>query len=188
MSFAWGQKIMRKIKLYIAASLNGKIADPNGAVDWLENLPNPDKTDYGYTDFLASIDTTIQGYKTYKQLLDWGIDFPYPDKSNFVFTTNPAHTNTQFVRFVSEKHREFVAELKAQSGKDIWLIGGGTLNSWFVENQFINELQVFVMPIVLNGGIDLFEQLKKQISLELVETKIYKSGAVLLTYWPKENK
>ena len=55
---------MRKIRLYIATSLNGKIARSDGSVDWLDAVPNPDKTDYGYTDFLESVDTTIMGNRT----------------------------------------------------------------------------------------------------------------------------
>jgi dihydrofolate reductase len=77
---------MRKIKLYIAMSLNGKITKTDGRVTWLETLPNADKMDYGYADFYESVDTTIQGFNTYKQVLDWGIDFPYADKKNYVIT------------------------------------------------------------------------------------------------------
>lgn len=77
---------MRKVKLYIACSLNGKIAAKDGSVNWLETIPNPDKTDYGYLEFQKTIDTTIQGYSTYKQIIDWGIDFPYKETKNFVFT------------------------------------------------------------------------------------------------------
>ena len=75
---------MKKLKLYIAISLNGKIAKPDGSVDWLNNIPNPDNSDMGYTDFFESVDTTIQGYKTYKQVIDWGIEFPYKGKKNYV--------------------------------------------------------------------------------------------------------
>ena len=59
----------RKLILYIASSLNGKIADAEGRVDWLESMPNPDKLDYGYAEFYDSIDTTIQGNATYKQVM-----------------------------------------------------------------------------------------------------------------------
>ena len=67
-------------------SLNGKIARPDGSVDWLDSIPNPEKIDYGYGQFIESIDTTLMGNKTYNQLIGWGIDFPYPDKQNFVFS------------------------------------------------------------------------------------------------------
>src|SRR5688572_19587996 len=54
---------MRKLKLYIATSLDGKIARKNGEIDW---LPNIDEEDYGYQEFLATIDATVMGYKTYE--------------------------------------------------------------------------------------------------------------------------
>ena len=79
---------MRKIKLYIAASLNGKIAEKDGSVDWLYVKDNDEEIDYGYEKFYESIDTTIQGSSTYKQVESWGIDFPYPDKRKSMF--NPS--------------------------------------------------------------------------------------------------
>ena len=59
---------MRLIKLYIAISLDGKIAKPDGDVSWLDELPKPDHSDYGYAEFLSSVDTTLMGNNTYKQL------------------------------------------------------------------------------------------------------------------------
>lgn len=77
---------MRKIKLYIASSINGKTAKIDGSVDWLEEIPKPEKADYGYAKFYESIDTTIQGSNTYQQIMNWGIGFPYKGKKNYVIT------------------------------------------------------------------------------------------------------
>ncbi len=92
----------RKIILYIACSLDGKIADRTGSVSWLEELPNPDQTDYGYNDFLASVDTTIMGNKTYRHILGFGIDFPYQEKINYVITRNKTLAHDENVQYVSE--------------------------------------------------------------------------------------
>ena len=54
---------MKKLKLYIAISLNGKIAKPDGSVDWLNNIPNPDNSDMGYTDFLNLLTPRFRGIK-----------------------------------------------------------------------------------------------------------------------------
>ena len=62
---------MRKIKLYIAISMNGKIARSDGSVDWLEAIPKPDDSDYGYNEFYDSVGATIQGNNTYKKVLSW---------------------------------------------------------------------------------------------------------------------
>ena len=173
---------MRKIKLYIAISLNGKIANPDGTVDWLESIPNPEKSDYGYSNFYKTIDTTIQGNNTYKQIVGWGIDFPYADKKNYVFTRDQKLEHTKYVEFVSSNHINFINQLKKESGKDIWLIGGGQLNTMFLNEKLIDEIHVFVMPIVLANGIELFEALPKQTNLKLIDTKTYTSGAVELKY------
>lgn len=110
---------MRKIKLYIAVSLDGKIAKPDGDVSWLDELPNPDHLDYGYADFLSSIDTTLMGNSTYRQLLGFGIDFPYRGKTNYVFTRNTALKEDENVKFISHEPISIVKEIKSGKGRDI---------------------------------------------------------------------
>lgn len=168
--------------MYIASSLNGKIARKDGSVDWLESVPNPEKSDYGYAEFLSSIDTTIQGYKTYAQLIEWGIEFPYKGKKNYVLTRNQNLSNTEYVEFISENHIEFIKELKEQDGKDIWLIGGGQINTMLLNARLIDEMRLFVMPIVIHEGIELFEQKPAEQILSLSGSKAYSSGVVELVY------
>lgn len=172
---------MKKIILYIASSLNGKIARTDGSVDWLESVPNPDKTDHGYAAFYNSIDTTIMGYKTYQQLIDWGIPFPYTDKKNFVFTRKK-RDNTQFVDFISENHLEFTRNMKEQNGKDIWVIGGGQINTFLFNEGLIDEIRLFMMPVIIGDGIEIFESIPKEQSINLIETKKHSTGAVELIY------
>ena len=173
---------MKKIKLYIAISLNGKIANIDGSVEWLESIPNPKKSDYGYEEFYKSIDTTIQGNSTYNQIIGWGIDFPYAGKNNYVLTKNQELENTDYVEFVSENHIEFIKQLKNQNGLDIWLIGGGKVNTMLLNEGLIDEIQVFVMPIVLSGGIEIFEAFPNQTPIKLVETITHSSGVIELKY------
>ncbi|BAX81205.1 dihydrofolate reductase family protein [Labilibaculum antarcticum] len=173
---------MRKIKLYIAMSLNGKIARKGGEVDWLEAIPNPAQSDYGYEEFYKSIDATIMGKKTYNQIMSWGIDFPYTGKKNYVFTSNTELKNTEHVNFVSENHLDLINKIKKEEGKNIWLIGGGNLNSVLIEENLIDEMIVFVMPIVLPNGISLFDTFLTDKSIQLKSTKSYSSGVVQLVY------
>ncbi|MGI9530493.1 dihydrofolate reductase family protein [Lutimonas sp.] len=173
---------MRKIKLYIAASLNGKIAKPDGSVDWLESIPNPELTDHGYADFYRSIDTTIQGYATYDQIISWGIDFPYADKKNYVVTRKKQLENTEFVEFISKDHVEFIQKLKEEEGKDIWLIGGGQLNRMLLNEGLLDEIQVFVMPIILQDGKNLFGDLPNETKLSFVNSRSFSTGAVEISY------
>jgi len=74
---------MRRIILFIAASLDGHIARPSSEVDWLFT-----DQDYGYTEFLASVDTVLMGRKTYEQVLTFG-EFPYQEKQSYVFSRDP---------------------------------------------------------------------------------------------------
>jgi len=136
-------------------SLNGKIAKKDGNVDWLESIPNPDKSDFGYKNFYDSVDITIQGYSTYKQIVDWDIEFPYKGKKNYVFTRKTDLKNNENVAFIKEKHIEFTKQLKLKEGKEIWLIGGGQINTLLFNENLIDEIWVFVMPIIPDSGIEL---------------------------------
>jgi len=71
---------MRRIILYIATSIDGYIATPDGGVEWLNEIPNPTNEDHGYKELLASIDTVLMGGKTYHEIIGFGIPWPYKDK------------------------------------------------------------------------------------------------------------
>jgi dihydrofolate reductase len=174
---------MRKVICYIAISLDGKIADAQGGVEWLEQLPNPEGTDYGYAEFLKPIDTTIMGNSTYKQVRSFPGEFAYKHLRNFVLTKSADGGRDEFAEFISaDDVAELIGNLKSQPGKDIWLIGGGKANALFLNQGLLDELRVFVMPIVLGDGIPLFapETQKKEISL--INNRVYSSGVVELIY------
>ncbi|MFK7969294.1 MAG: dihydrofolate reductase family protein [Bacteroidia bacterium] len=173
---------MRKIKLYIAMSLNGQIAQKDGSVQWLEDIPNPEQSDYGYFAFYDSIGTTIQGNSTYQQILGWDIDFPYADKENYVLTSNADAVDTEYVRFVRSDHSNFIKNLKETEGDDIWLIGGGGANTSLLNAGLIDEIHIHVMPIILSDGIALFSAFPKETSLQLIDSKSYPSGVVEMRY------
>ena len=176
---------MRKVKLYIAISLNGKIARNDGSVNWLHEVPNPDRSDYGYQDFYDSIGITLQGYTTYKQILDWGIEFPYAGKKNYVFTRKQDLEDTEHVEFMCGDPASFVKGLKEQEGQDIWLIGGAQICTLLVREDLVDELIIFVMPLVLSSGMDLFDTLPADVPLKLQKTKPYPGGVIELHYLPE---
>lgn len=173
---------MRKLISYIATSLNGKIARADGKVDWLENVPNPDGNDYGYAAFLESIDTTIQGNNTYKQLMSWDMEFPYKEKENYVLTRNQALIDNEYVHFISSDHIGAIQALKAEEGGDIWLIGGGSVNTLVYNAGLLDELVLFIMPMIIPDGIDLFTGLPHEKLLTLTQVSSFQSGAVELRY------
>lgn len=173
---------MRKIILYIACSLDGKIADALGSTDWLHQIPNPEKSDYGYSEFFKSIDTTLMGNKTYQQVLGFDCEFPYKDTKNFVLTRDQSLTKDEHVEYISENLEDFIIDLKGQAGKDIWCIGGGAVNGLLLNYGLIDEIQLFMMPVILGEGINLVDHLGQQINLDLIHKAQYKSGVIELRY------
>jgi len=157
----------KKIKLFIACSLDGYIAKEDGSVDWL-----PQSKDSGYDNFYKSIDTVLMGKKTYEQILTFG-KYPYKDKTSYVFTRNPNQKKKdENVEFTSEVE-EFTKKLVLFLGKDIWLVGGSDLISTFLNLKFVDELILSVVPVVLGKGIPLFKNIKNEIKLELIKTTEY---------------
>jgi dihydrofolate reductase len=173
---------MRKIILYIAQSIDGYIARSDGDVSWLEQIPNPDQSDYGYRTFYDSIDTTLMGRKTFDQIRSFDIPFPYAGKTNYVFTHNPDLAAEEPVTYISKDLKSFVDTLKKQKGKDIWLIGGSKLNTFFHDHHLIDRMRLFIMPIALGSGIPLFMNLKKPTLLKLIYQHRFPSGVIELTY------
>jgi dihydrofolate reductase len=168
---------MRKIILYIATSLDGFIAREDGNIDWLTGFSSPEGEDYGYKDFLAGIDTTLLGYNTYQQTLTFEGGFPYPEHRNYVFSRSN-HEETSFVRFVKKDISAFISELKAEAGKNIWLIGGGALNGYFMKNGLIDSIILSIIPVILGSGIKLFGEYEGTVPLTDISTRQYPNGVV----------
>lgn len=165
----------RKIILYIATSLDGYIARQNGGIDWLFS-----DQEYGYTDFYKTVDTTLMGRKTYEQLLGFG-KFPYIETQNFVFSKNRTG-HDEYITYINEHISDFMEELRAHDGKDIWLVGGGELINYFHRKQLIDTYILSIHPVLIGRGIPLFYQSYKETRLELTGTKTYSTGLVQVTY------
>ena len=174
LSLAGGAFALRKLKLYIAASLDGYIAGPNGEIDWLEVDGG---LDYGYAEFYESIDTTLMGNSTYRVTLSVP-EFPYPDKTNYVFTRGAPPPDTEHVRFVSGDIAGFARSLKEQAGKAIWLVGGGQVNTVMLNAGLIDEVVLTSFPLVLGGGIPLFAPRASRARFETIGCETYETGLV----------
>ncbi|PZM83866.1 MAG: dihydrofolate reductase [Candidatus Margulisiibacteriota bacterium] len=164
-----------KVILYIASSLDGYIARENGDVDWLYT-----DQDYGYLEFIDSIDIVIMGRVTYEQVLGFG-EFPYKQKRCFVFSPD-APGKRDNVEFVNERVEDFITRIKPESHLNIWLIGGSNLLNQFVQYNLIDEYIVSVHPILLGNGIPLFEKRHKEIPLQFTKCISYSSGLAQLYY------
>ncbi len=86
------------------------------------------------------------------------------------------------VRIVAEDQMQTLASLKASSGKDIWLFGGGALFCSLAEAGMVDAIEVSVVPILLGAGVPLAPNPSQWIQLSLVNHRVYPSGTVSLEY------
>lgn len=178
---------MRKVILYTAASLDNYIARPNGDIDWLQ----PDDKmqgdeDYGYSEFIETIDTTLMGNNTYNVIMGFNQPFPYPELKNYVFSRSVEKQETGYVKFISGNIAKFVQNLKEDKGKDIWLIGGGQVNRLMLRNNLIDKIILTIIPVVLGEGIPLFDRPSGEAKFDLENCKSYNTGLVQLTMRTKK--
>ena len=157
---------LRKIKLFIASSLDGFIARENGHIDWL-----PTKGKSGYDEFYRTVDIVIIGKTTYDQVLTFG-EYPYKDKKSYVFTRNNNHTRDENAEFVSDIDG-FVNDILPNLDGSIWLIGGAQIISSFVNRGIVDEIILSIVPTVLGKGIPLFQNIQKELKLKLIKTTKY---------------
>jgi dihydrofolate reductase len=167
---------MRRVILFIAASLDGYIARPSGEIDWLFT-----DQDYGYTEFLASVDTVLIGRKTYEHVLTFG-EFPYQEKQIYVFSRDPGFDASPHAETIRTDIKAFVDTLRRSDGKDIWLVGGAALIHPFLEHELLDELILSVHPILLGSGIPLFSETALTTPLQCLASQCYDSGLVQMKY------
>ena len=172
---------MRKIKLYITASLDSYIAPPDGDIDWLVDCPRPSKEDY--KTFYDSVDTVIISGNTYHNMFCMDILLPYKDKTIYVATRNPM-TDRENINFITENVIETIAQLKKEDGKDIWLVGGGELTALLHEHNLIDEIIVTHISETLGSGIPLFSDKLKETDWVLKEQVSYDNNAGMKVYQP----
>jgi dihydrofolate reductase len=171
----------RKVIAHIATSADGYIARPDGDLEWLTSRPAPEGF-YGMNAFMRSIDTTVLGRKTYEVSLRMGA--PFDSKSrNIVFSRRaPPADPPAGVEFVSEPIGPFVRRLRAQPGKDIWLMGGGDIIASFLDERAIDEFVISVAPVFIGEGISLIAPRHRHVPLELLSIERFEDGLVQTRY------
>ena len=178
---------MARIVYYVAASLDGFIADSTGGVDW---LPDGDSSDYRYAEFYAGVEALVMGRRTYDQALSFG-DWPYPGKPAYVFAHSPPNDGPPEVQFVRGSAVDFAREIADRHAGTVWLVGGANLADQFRQAGLIDEYQIFVIPVILGRGIPLTSPRHSGESrkppptqLKLVGSQSYDDGVVMLRYLP----
>ena len=169
---------MRKVKLFIASSLDCYIAREDGGIDWLFT-----DADYGYMKFYDSIDTIIVGRKSYDQSLTFD-EYPYKGKKVYVFTRKKIrkNNNKQDVEYIDTNIQDFVTSLIQSMGKDIWLLGGSEIVSALLNAGLVDEIILSIHPIILGRGIPLLRNIQEEINLKLENSISFDSGLTQLCY------
>lgn len=102
----------------------------------------------------------------------------FPKMKEYVFS-NTLQSGAVLVKGDIETE---VKRIKDESGKDIWLFGGASLTTSLLKIHLVDEITLAVHPIILGAGKRLFEHIPTRIPLQLIDSKAYPSGLVMLTY------
>lgn len=169
-----------KFIYYFACSSDGFVADPHGDVDWLDAYHD---VDYGMTRFMKSIDALVMGRKTYEKSLTLG---PWPSpKMTCVVLSKTRKDGPHVSRFWSEPLAGLPGYLASKGVRRVWMMGGGEAAASFLDAGLLDEIEQYVMPIVLGSGIPAYGNLHRQVPLALVESRAFKNGVAILKYRKK---
>ena len=165
---------------YVAASLDSFIATPDGGVEWLSSFEGGGD-DYGYAEFLASVDVLLMGSRTYEQTLGFG-KWPYDGKPSLVLSKRALRPGRADVTVSADAPGRVVSELQALGHRRAWLVGGAALAGSMRAEGLITTYVVSLIPVVLGGGIPLFAQGGPREKLALASSRAFSNGLVQVTY------
>lgn len=171
-----------QIRGYIATSADGYIATLDGSVAFLTPFQS---IDCGYDDFIKEIDIILMGRKTYEVICSFGTEWPYPNQKGFIVSSNPHLTLCDSSLSVwTNGVSTLIDHLQQNYSGNVWVVGGTQLQNTLIEQNLINRLDVFIMPVLLGSGIPLFprfnttERQLKALQAEMIENKIIKQSYV----------
>lgn len=189
-------RIMRKLILFLHASLDSFVEGPNGAMDigWIAY--DADLANHA-NKILNSADTVIGGRATYKMMHNyWPTMLSNPEASEhernhaewiektekIVFSTTLDTVEWNNSRLVKDHVEEEINKLKQQPGKDMVILGSPRFAHYLMQLGLIDEYKITVSPVLLGSGLPLFQGIEQKTSLKLIENKTFASGAIGLHY------
>src|SRR5271165_3028130 len=190
---------MRKLIWFTTISLDGYFEAPNHDISW-HNVD--DEFNSFAVKMLRDEDTILFGRRTYQLFEDYwprAANDPSISKENLEIASLINNMkkivysktlekieegeNWKNVTLLREVKPEEIIELKRQPGKNL-SVGGNDLGVSFAQMGLVDEFWVMVNPIVIGTGNSLFKGMKDRLNLRLLETRVFKSGNVLLCYEP----
>jgi len=174
---------MRKLVYHVATTLDNYISHADGSIEGF--VPEGDHVTE-YLESLKNYDTVIMGRKTYEFGYNYGLkpgQPPYPHMKHYIFskTLHFDHPDER-VTIIDSNEVAFVRQLKEADGTDIYLCGGGAFAGFLLDHQLIDALIIKLNPVIFGKGIPLFGGSIQTVDLSLVDTKVYQTGVLLLTY------
>ncbi len=173
-----------KATVYIATSVDGFIARNNGGVDWLPNgEDSKDSEDYGYQEFIDSVDALVMGRNTYELTSSFD-SWPYGEKPVFVLSSRKIDIPEDIARTVESMcmpPQEVVCSLSKRGFKHLYIDGGKTIQG-FLREGLIQQLIITKVPILIGTGIPLFSSLPHDVKLHHLETRQFENGLVQTKY------
>src|SRR4051794_12574138 len=168
---------MRRVLYRVAASLDGFIAGPNGEIDWIVPDPTVD-----FASIYASVDTVLLGRRTYELTLQPGAP-PWPAGWRIYVCSRTLDAGRhRGVTVISENVDTTVAALRAETGANIWLFGGGSLFASLLAADLVDDIELAIMPVLLGGGVPLLSPGAPRSRLNLTRSHTSPSGIVNLCY------
>ena len=166
-------------------SLDGYIATATGDISFLSSVEEEGE-DYGYKEFLETIDTIIIGRKTYDKVVSMGFEYPHNDKDVYIITRSPQAGKGIF-KYYSGDLRELILKLKSSPGKNIFCDGGAEIANALMNEKLIDEIVLSIVPVILGDGIRLFRRGSQGMNLRLTDSLHFNKGLVQLHYTRAEN-
>lgn len=172
--------------VYIGTSLDGYIADRDGGLDWLQRVPNPDHSDFGFADFMAGIDALVMGRITFETVCSFDVDWPY-SKPVFVLSSTLDDVPEALqgrAEIVSGSLPNVLETLHNRGLNRLYIDGGKTVQS-FLAQDLIDELIITRVPILLGGGTSLFGSLAAPLELEHLSTDVL-NGTIVQSHYRRK--
>ncbi|NMG10708.1 dihydrofolate reductase family protein [Brasilonema sp. UFV-L1] len=180
--------MQRKLIYHVGTTLDNYIAHEDGSTDGFSAFMEGEHVTE-YLESLKAYDTVLMGKATYEYGYQFGVQPgqpspTYPHMKHYIFSKTLRFDTEpdEQVKIIDKNELEFVKQLKEEEGTDIYLCGGGTFAGFLFENELIDELIIKLYPVIFGSGIRLFGKSTKAIDLSLINSKVYKTGVLLLTY------
>ncbi|GGD53402.1 dihydrofolate reductase family protein [Muriicola marianensis] len=172
-----------KVTLHMVCSIDGFIAKKDMDVSWMDpktHYPDGIELSEEYiADFLQTVDCYIMGSRTYEHTLEVG--WPYGDKPVYVFTKRKLHSQKESVEFLNGSLEELTNSIK-RTHNNIWMVGGSALTRELLRLNLVDNIVITIAPVILGEGIPFFDNIGREISMELMDHMVFKNGMVELNY------